>query len=155
MMNKKLTNKGFTLAELLVVVAIIAILVAVSIPIFSGKLNAAKKATDEANLRACKAVVMQDVLNEEFPTERWTVNELTGTAGAAYDAEKGILVPVTNLFTVKGYAQGSKIKGYSNYEGGLCESQYYLAEEGRVMQVQVVFKAEPMSVDIVWLATSN
>ncbi|MEG1314120.1 MAG: prepilin-type N-terminal cleavage/methylation domain-containing protein, partial [Anaerovoracaceae bacterium] len=32
----KVNKKGFTLAELLVVVAIIAILVAVSIPIFSG-----------------------------------------------------------------------------------------------------------------------
>ena len=35
LMNKKLTKKGFTLAELLIVVAILAILVAVSIPIFT------------------------------------------------------------------------------------------------------------------------
>ncbi|MEG2785480.1 MAG: prepilin-type N-terminal cleavage/methylation domain-containing protein, partial [Anaerovoracaceae bacterium] len=48
----KVNKKGFTLAELLVVVAIIAILVAVSIPIFSGKLEEARKNTDLANVRA-------------------------------------------------------------------------------------------------------
>ena len=36
-MKTKINRKGFTLAELLVVVAILAILVAVSIPIFTGK----------------------------------------------------------------------------------------------------------------------
>ncbi len=37
---KKLNNKkGFTLAELLIVVAIIAVLVAISIPIFSSQLR--------------------------------------------------------------------------------------------------------------------
>lgn len=39
LMNKKLTKKGFTLAELLIVVAILAILVAVSIPIFTSRLK--------------------------------------------------------------------------------------------------------------------
>lgn len=45
-------KKGFTLAELLIVVAIIAILVAVAIPSFTGSLNKAKEATDNANVRA-------------------------------------------------------------------------------------------------------
>ena len=53
---KKLTNKkGFTLAELLVVVAIIAVLVAVSIPVFGTQLEKAKDATSVANLRAAYA----------------------------------------------------------------------------------------------------
>ena len=42
-MKKK---KGFTLAELLVVVAIIGVLVAVSIPIFSKQLEKSRIATD-------------------------------------------------------------------------------------------------------------
>ena len=54
---KKLNNKkGFTLMEMLIVVAIIVILVAISIPVFSGQLNNAKKATDLANIRAAKGV---------------------------------------------------------------------------------------------------
>ncbi len=47
----KKNNKGFTLAELLIVVAIIAVLVAIAIPIFSTQLEKSKEATDIANVR--------------------------------------------------------------------------------------------------------
>ena len=49
-MSKKLNKKGFTLAELLIVVAIIAVLVVVSVPIFSSKLEKAREAADVANI---------------------------------------------------------------------------------------------------------
>ena len=45
-------KKGFTLAELLVVVAIVGILVAISIPVFTAQLGKARRATNQANLRA-------------------------------------------------------------------------------------------------------
>ena len=48
---KKLQNKkGFTMAELLIVVAIIAVLVAISIPIFNAQLEKSRDATTLANL---------------------------------------------------------------------------------------------------------
>ena len=50
-LKKKLNKKGFTLAELLIVVAIIAVLVAVAVPVFSANLVKAKQATDDANIR--------------------------------------------------------------------------------------------------------
>ena len=53
--QKKLGKKGFTLAELLIVVAIIAVLVAIAIPTFSGAMEKAEKATDDANIRAAYA----------------------------------------------------------------------------------------------------
>ena len=43
---------GFTLAEMLIVVAIIGILTAISIPIFTSRMHKAKVAADMANLRA-------------------------------------------------------------------------------------------------------
>lgn len=55
---KKNNNKGFTLMEMLIVVAIIAILIAIAIPTFTGSLNKAKIAADEANLRAAYADAM-------------------------------------------------------------------------------------------------
>ena len=51
-------KKGFTLAELLVVVAIVGILVAISIPVFTAQLSKARKATNLANLRAAKAAAV-------------------------------------------------------------------------------------------------
>lgn len=56
---RKLKNKkGFTLVEMLIVVAIIAILIAVSIPVVSGALEKARDATDQANERAAKAAAL-------------------------------------------------------------------------------------------------
>ncbi|MGN8738496.1 type IV pilin protein [Bilifractor sp. HCP3S3_D3] len=56
-------NKGFTLAELLIVVAIIGVLVAISIPIFSKQLEKARDATSVANLRSAYAEAQTEVLS--------------------------------------------------------------------------------------------
>lgn len=47
---------GFTLAELLVVVAIVAVLVAVAIPVFTGALGNTEEATCAANRRSVKSM---------------------------------------------------------------------------------------------------
>lgn len=49
-MKKK--RKGFTLAELLIVIAIIAVLVAIGIPIFTSQLEKSREAAAAANIRA-------------------------------------------------------------------------------------------------------
>ena len=56
-MNKQ-NKKGFTLAELLIVVAIIAVLVAIAIPIFTNQLEKSREATDLANVRSAYAAVV-------------------------------------------------------------------------------------------------
>ena len=48
-------NKGFTLAELLIVVAIIAVLVAIAIPVFTKQLERSREAADISNARAALA----------------------------------------------------------------------------------------------------
>ena len=57
MTKKQRAEKGFTLAELLIVVAIIAVLVAVSIPIFTTHLERSREATDLANVRSAYAEI--------------------------------------------------------------------------------------------------
>ena len=62
---KKMNNrKGFTLAELLIVVAIIAVLVAIAIPIFTTQLERAREATDLANVRSAYAEVVTAYLGD-------------------------------------------------------------------------------------------
>ena len=50
-------KKGFTLMEMLIVIAIIAVLVAIAIPVLGAQLDRAKAATDEANIRDGYAAV--------------------------------------------------------------------------------------------------
>ena len=91
---KKTNKKGFTLAELLVVVAIIAVLVAIAIPIFTSQLEKAREATDAANLRAAYAEVSADaVLNDASSTKVIKVDQKQTKA----DWETGVKLP----FTVK------------------------------------------------------
>lgn len=54
---KKNNNKGFTLAELLIVVAIIAVLTAIAIPVFTAQLEKSRESTDLANIRSAYAEV--------------------------------------------------------------------------------------------------
>ncbi len=55
---KKTNNKGFTLSELLIVIAIIAVLIAIAIPTFAGALDNARLQTDHANIRSAHAMAM-------------------------------------------------------------------------------------------------
>ncbi len=66
----KKNEKGFTLMEMLIVVAIIAVLVAIAIPTFNASLNKARIAADEANIRAGYASTLAAVLTENFDVEQ-------------------------------------------------------------------------------------
>ena len=62
-MKRKQNKKGFTLAELLIVVAIIGVLVAISIPIFTAQLKKARLATNKANARSALSAAMAEFID--------------------------------------------------------------------------------------------
>ncbi len=97
-MTRNRKKGGFTLAELLVVVAIIGILIAISIPIFNIQTAKAKAATDMANVRAAKAAAVVDYLS-------------SGSSGPAtyyYDASKGtITTKEEDAKTITGYGKST------------------------------------------------
>lgn len=98
-------KQGFTLAELLIVVAIIGVLTAVAIPVFSSQLEKSREATDIANLRSVKAAAVAKYLDNDT------------TDGVYYfDAQRGILVS-ENDFTadsITGYGKGTAKSGADN-----------------------------------------
>ncbi|MDY4050145.1 MAG: prepilin-type N-terminal cleavage/methylation domain-containing protein [Eubacterium pyruvativorans] len=132
LMKTKVNKKGFTLAELLIVVAIIAVLVAISIPIFTSQLEKSRDATDEANVRSAIAEVTAAVLSDDkdessdadvkynkadgsYTMTVEAKGQKEGWSGAKSTTESikigGIEVkPSTKGWTVKGTSEGDKIE---------------------------------------------
>lgn len=97
---KKLTSKkGFTLMEMIIVVAIIAILAVVTLPTLTGSTSSAEKAADAANLRSAKAAYQVQKLEGKALTE-----------AGYYDVEDGIFkkgTPATNSASYCGQCKGT------------------------------------------------
>ena len=104
----KKNNKGFTLMEMLIVVAIIAILIAIAIPTFSSSLNKARVATDEANIRSGYANVMATVLTSDaFDVE----NNGTGTATFVLNKDGSVTADTaTDAYTTVGSTKGTDVE---------------------------------------------
>ena len=72
-------REGFTMAELLIVVAIIAVLVAIAIPVFTSQLERSRDAVTVSNIRAAYAQAQTALLTQQSDTTN-TVNPTTYTA---------------------------------------------------------------------------
>ena len=106
---KKVNEKGFTLAELLIVVAIIAVLVGVAIPTFAGRLEVAREGVDASNVRGLYATAQADVLTSGFkdatkytPDNADNPTKYTGY----YDTKTGEILPTA--YGIKGYGRSQQ-----------------------------------------------
>ena len=105
--NRSKDKKGFTLAELLIVVAIIAVLVAIAIPVFTGQLEKAREATDIANIRAAYAQACLNYLESNGTTA--TADTVAMVSNGAFDkigASEAVMIGGTD-FTGKSVDKGA------------------------------------------------
>lgn len=131
-MNK---NKGFTLTELLIVVAIIGILVAISIPIFNAKLEESREAYDIATMRSAASAAIDlyyaGVHDAESASEAklsWSSQGGTAANNAygAYNPRTGGFVPSRDKLPsdLKTYGKGTTVNGGTKFVLGNDRGAY-------------------------------
>jgi len=126
----KFNKKGFTLIEMLVVIAIIAVLVSIVIPTVSSSTAKAQAATNAANLRSLKAELTTAMLTTDSTTgvtvRNFTVTS-TGITPASADS-------VTNM-TFKGEGsvtvEGNLTSGLTVKFAGKTIDQWAAVAEGK------------------------
>lgn len=99
---KKKQNQGFTLIEMLLVVAVIAVLVSIAVPRVSNATDKSAAAADAANLRAAKSAIASGILEgifeadeENIPAEDLDVPAVGNYNGKPFSAEiKGGVITV-------------------------------------------------------------
>jgi prepilin-type N-terminal cleavage/methylation domain-containing protein len=89
--NTKKSKKGFTLIELVVVIAILGILAAILVPVISGFIETANQATDNANARLVYQAAAMWFASNNAAASPLTIGQLApymGTGMAAMPTAK-------------------------------------------------------------------
>jgi len=138
-------SKGFTLLELLTVVAIIAVLVTISVPVYRNVEKKAEKTVFEYNVKVIASVLDQYVAEqrEEGKISRAMVRELTSTAVGDPDHPLYGQIDGSNLDeTWISYVN----MNYKNedYEGFEVEWKNYRAKyvRGKAIEIETISQSE-------------
>ena len=114
---------GFTLAELLIVVAIVLVLVAIAVPVFTGALNNANNAVKNADIRSVKSVAATQILSSKDTTitsaKQWkaeatvdpegNVGQVTLTADTTADPKDSAVTDNNGGYKVTAYIVSSDL----------------------------------------------
>lgn len=121
----KMNKKGFTLIEMLVVIAIIAVLVAIVVPTVTSSTAKAKAAADAANLRSAMAEAQIYVLDKDVSTNKTFANTevaSVGTKSQTYPTETlAVTYDATTGKIVATFAEGHDLQHFIDIAGGSAD----------------------------------
>lgn len=133
---KKQNQKGFTLAELLIVVAIIAVLVAIAIPVFTTRLEQSRETTDIANLRSAYAAAQVADLSG-IVADDGTVSKPNPSTDYYFNPNDGDGIVLSAASGLKG--QGTATNGHADTSKLPTGVTYNLTTDVRDKVIQIKF----------------
>lgn len=117
------SKSGFTLAELLVVVAIVIVLVAIAVPVFTGSLDSAQEATCAANRRSLKVIVADTWMLDQTKNPQETFD--SAKASLAGNAEGEGLCPSGGTYWLNAQASNGIFIVKCSVHGLTVEEEMY------------------------------
>ncbi len=164
-LSKGKDKRGFTLGELLIVIGILGVLVAISLPIFVRKLESAREAYDIYTMRQAASAAIDlyymgitDGSSAQAAGLVWWQNDGANGANAAgvYDPYTGTFLPLKSTeASGMSYGKGTKTDGGTKYALG-NESGAYAAKEdytNAVVMIAIYPLGTNQHIDIYWKDT--
>ncbi len=118
-MNKKMNNKGFSLVELIIVIAIMAVLVGVLAPQFIKYVEQSRRSNDIATAEEIRQAILADIADGTISNELATATAYDGSDSSTVKASTITGTPAVTGNVVTGADKVFKVKWSAT--NGTCE----------------------------------
>lgn len=153
-------KRGFSLAELLIVVAIIAVLVAIAIPIFNKQIEKSREVCDIDTMRQAASLAVgffyagiSDGPSAEAAGLKWWDNGGDGSnAAGVYNPGSGKFSPIRSTQAKEAYGKGTTIDTGIKYALNKNREMYAAKEDysNGVVMVSIYPSGSNKHIDVYW-----